>query len=440
MKSDKNTDQLDKLIESLQNHEEPYTEGAWERFVLSQKKKKRIIPLWFYPGLAAGLVAIFSFVFLFNSPDPKPTLNEIAISDEATPPIQENIVVPQIESETKNEQLAADLKGNTSAERAVGLQKQSKHEQSRMAIPDPNNLLDAVVIAQSSAADKGMENKLTNTEVLIELAELESRVSEALADHSLFSTDVQINKIALNENIKLELPFDNLDDEKEASGSDKWAFDVLLSSNVALAGDASRLNLGAGFVSDYKLNKRLSLTGGISLNQFSADNYNEGRSRRAASDAPQNHPNPEAPGAVFSSVVSTVTSQLLGIEMPIGIKMNISEGIYAQTGISPVGMIRERTESVFMVESFTPSWSNDPSGNPQFSMVRNAYSARTNNSYNTFEQVNFAAFYNLSFGYTSKIGNRNRLSFEPYLRLPLGSLNSRESSWSVSGLNLKFGF
>ncbi|MDB5009109.1 MAG: hypothetical protein JWP45_3502 [Mucilaginibacter sp.] len=200
-------------------------------------------------------------------------------------------------------------------------------------------------------------------------------------------------------------------------------------------GSSNQVNAGAGFSSDFVINKNLKLVTGVAIAQNTL-NYNSSVPT-AAAVAQDNFYPASVKAATYASSNSTgiaalpsfknYNANLVGLDIPLNLKyeFNPNKGnTYIIAGLS---------SGTFINEAYTYQY-NYPSFNTTAS--QQTVGQTTTKSFNSFY---FAKTLNVAFGLGYPIG-KNHVVVEPFLKYPLQGLGAQQIKFGAGGLNLKFNF
>ena len=196
-------------------------------------------------------------------------------------------------------------------------------------------------------------------------------------------------------------------------------------------GSESQVNLGLGVSSDVYISKKLKLTTGLALAKNSLS-YNSSSTLNAAQSsflATATTPAVylTADGFNPATSVKNYSAGLLGLEVPINLKYDLSSGkndLYIAAGFS---------SGTFINETYSYQYGFSAASFP-YSQQTQGTSASKN-----FDNFYFAKTLNLAFGAGLPFGKR-RFIAEPFLKYPIGGLGSQNIQFGAGGLNLKFKF
>ena len=125
--------------------------------------------------------------------------------------------------------------------------------------------------------------------------------------------------------------------------------------------------------------------------------------------------------------INKYDASLLGLDIPVNLKYTFIENkneLYLIAGVSSNLFIEESYSYSYLAnsdKSVSASTSDDTEGSAKF------------------KNFDFARTLNVSMGFGRAVG-KNRLSFEPFLKYPLGGQGARDLRFGAAGMNLKLNF
>lgn len=241
----------------------------------------------------------------------------------------------------------------------------------------------------------------------------------ALAEMSLFTPSTSLKASSI-------IPVENQPMMKQkANGTRGLSLSFYAGSFFNYAeGSESILNFGAGFSSDIRLGKNVKLSTGLNLANNKLD-FNQNIPGNA--DRSLQFASPLSAGNANPGVVSNYKAELLSLDVPINIKYipNPDKGdLYILAGLSSGTYLQERYGAKFQTFSNSSSLLNQ---------------AKTQNEQITkqLEHFDLAKTLNVSFGFSMKLAKEQRITFEPFLKYPLGGLGTENIKFGSSGVNIK---
>lgn len=196
-------------------------------------------------------------------------------------------------------------------------------------------------------------------------------------------------------------------------------------------GSKGGMNAGVGLSSEIGITKRLRLSTGVALarNTLKYDKMIPSQAADVFLATPSQSETLlastfQAKTSSLSYSINGYDASLLGLDFPVDVKYMLMENkreLYVVAGLS---------SNLFLDEAYTYNY--------EYNTNSNDYpNEKTTGSTNTFD---FARMLNLSIGFGYPVGKQNKLSFEPFVKYPLGGLGSQDIRFGSAGLNLKLSF
>lgn len=393
---------IEHIKTQLQNHEESYSAGAWERFNEEDSKKRGFVfwPLW----AAAALILVFGATFLlFNKSDrtnqianskPKPTVNKLPGS---TIPSSKNtpVVVPN-QSATTN---YAEQEKRTGAQSTSHLpQETSQKSNSFLSASHSDQLLSNSIYSPSISSDfdKIEITKNTKTEKTLSKRTFEDLLAEDSRKNAY-------NKVVSTQN------------------SSKWEQDVYVAPAM---GNDNKVNMNYGFSLSYAIDKKLSISSGVSYAALSSTE---------SLDA-------SAPQTLSGRNLEAISAKVRGINIPLELKYKISDNLYTGIGVSALAVINNAQQNTYIVnevQSMATVTSNGAMEQKNFIVQQKTNEPQQETA---IDPNKYIGFYNFSLGYKQKISKKNNVAIEPFLRVPMKTFSKENLNLTNGGLRLKIDF
>ncbi len=379
---------------SLQSHEEPYMEGAWEDF--NRKKKRLLLPYFWITGTAAILVIGLSLFLL-----PK---------ENSAPFVKSE----QVKRRNNQAEDKPELMFKKETDLHTGSHSIAQQKSFTTPVITPENM--DVFKIEKSVSTGYAEVKSDHT--IPDRRSRENKIAIQDTATSLIATVIPLKK---DTGTKPEVNFWDTGPNKDpAPGKEvkKWGFAVLLSS----AASNKKNNLTAGVQVGYELTDKLMISSGLSVAELDAT--------RKLNPAPGNQ----------ARQLRSVDTRLTGLEIPVEFKYTISKHLYSSIGITSFAVLNENrnnnyleekelTESVLLVSGQTVT---------KTTIIRQKLTEKIDNS--QFNNTAYVGFYLLSVGYQSKFLKKNTIAIEPFLKIPVARFTDNNMRLGNGGLRLKFGF
>ncbi|MCX2575017.1 hypothetical protein [Pedobacter sandarakinus] len=405
---------IEHITTQLQNHEEPYPQGAWERFSEKKDDKRRgfvLWPLW----TAAAILLIFSGIFFYNSDNQvpsvelvknvgkKPTNGEIPV--EGAKVIEKSAAVKmenRIERQA-NTKKPLDANYNTESPGTI----ETKMNATEGNLPD----------AFASVSSKfNLDNNITN----IDLAKpLSAKSIEPMLQHN----EQAKPRVRTFEDL---LAMDSKQNEQKGqlpkpSKNQKWEQDVYVAPAM---GNDNKVNMNYGFSLSYAIANKLSISSGVSYASLSATQSQ----------------NASAPQSLSGRNLESVDAKVRGVNIPLELKYNISDKLYTGVGVSALAVINNAQQNTYLaneVQTFS-----SPTTNGTADLKSYIVTAKTTETQpeSAIDPDKYIGFYNFSLGYKQKISKKNNIAIEPFLRLPMKTFSKDNLNLTNGGLRLKIEF
>jgi len=403
---------IEHITAQLQNHEEIYPNGAWERFSENENKKRGIAywPLW----AAASLILIFGGVFLtLNNTNPK---NEVAITKpKANNPIHGNTdvltspknITPPLNNDINNHTATvnnlADNHPNTTTENLNPVLEQ-QHGYTFIHAPEELNPINSNVL----------DNKLSG----INLSNLKSKELNIITEKKKTQTGTQTNfekLLAHDSYVNQQKP------TAKTNENSKWQPDVYVAPAM---GNDNKVTMNYGFSLSYAIANKLSISSGVSYASISTTE---------SLDA-------SAPQTLSGKNLSSVDAKVRGINIPLELKYNINDKLYTNIGVSALAVLNNSQQNSYIVnqvQSFSSPAVNGYADSKTIIVKEKTVEPQPEAN---IDPDRYIGFYNFSLGYKQKISKKNNIAIEPFLRLPMKTFSKENLNLTNGGLRLKIDF
>lgn len=401
---------IEQITAQLQNHEEAYSNGAWERFSEKEKKKRGIAfwPLW----AAAALIFIVAGVFF--------TLNNTA---------QKQMVVitkPKVKSDaadgghtdthlhSKNDLTHLNTNTNPSTNLITGRPIQT----SSIAKHSTEQRNNYSLLNASEALDPVNHNLLENKLSAINLSGLKSKPFEILTEKKTqpISTPTDFEKLLAHDSyVNQQKPAD------KSGGNSKWQPDVYVAPAM---GNDNKVTMNYGFSLSYAIANKLSISSGVSY----------------ASISTTESLNATAPQTLSGKNLASVDAKVRGINVPLELKYNISDKLYTNVGVSALAVLNNSQQNSYIVnqvQSFSAPAVNGYADSKTMIVQEKKVEPQPEAN---IDPDKYIGFYNFSLGYKQKISKKNNIAIEPFLRLPMKTFSKENLNLTNGGLRLKIDF
>lgn len=417
------------IKESLTAHEEAYLPGAWERFEKKEGKKKNGW-LWFGGLSSAAAMLLIGFILLYsgdinkknNGSQQQVKLNTSVVPQPASTAI-ENLKTKVSENKKIVEQrIHNNLPNDPIIVRA-------KQPVVINAVVDPVGQPFVPVVQKIAST--------TNAGVFSDKDKVkETMVASATVTKAVVSEkdSVKSNKpISFQEFLDAEVRSNSAvaASKPSAKKADKWEMGLMVAPSM---GNTKKLNMGYGFNMDYALSNKVSISSGIS--------YNEMAATKSAGSGNNNAPN--APSGMVAMVSDTkslksVDANLVGIDIPLGIKYHLSKKFYTNVGVSAFAVLNQKQNNNYLQGSVEYA-AADAINAPGFKAVFQQQTVSEAVPAGEIRGDKYLGFYNVSFGFKQPISGSKAFSVEPFMKLPMKEFTKENLYLIGTGVRLKFDF
>lgn len=419
------------IKKTMASYEEPYLPGAWEKFNESTAKdKKRLFGFYQVLNIAAMLL-VCAFVFLYVDKvveKPKTDVVKKKTAPVQTPDIQADVTPDDLEA-------GADL---PEIDRSIYTAKRKSTDELLDSAMQAGIVQQYAYRAVDSAAILQQTAMLTAPEQDIQLQNLSgARRMQFNAGLSLRSKPPVPTISAMPEQGDRPASFEKFLEKEQLLAStkvvpkentaqqDKWELGVMVAPSIA---SNNKFNLGYGVSMGYALSKKVSVVSGISYNDMNASN--------------QVPAAPAHTAAFFSGEsknLQSVEASVSGIDIPLGIKYNLSKKVYANVGVSAFAVLNERKNNTYIQERSMQTVSSDPGTAGELRIVVMNQKV-TEPAPDASLGDKYIGFYNLSFGVKQPLSKKNTLSLEPFVKLPMKETSADNLRLIGTGIKVKLDF
>lgn len=406
MSAEKHNKLIDHIRESLQEHEEPYSPGAWKAFQQHSKRKGRGFAWKAGLSIAASLALVLSVMF--------------ALKDFVDPAHEQTATEHQEEK-----------RNTVSTDRPNGEQK-AMNPASETSRSEDVIYAETIVKEPEPTGDSGTGDEVKAkvhppamprlsfsgvprlpTPALLASATIPGPpVSPAMAEHP--ETDV------------VPLPYQEFRQRRVVKVDQDKNFSLGLAYAPLLNGNDTRTDwsMGGGLYTEWKFARNLALSSGILIaqNQLEYDHRETAREMAGAEN------------------LAYIQVDLVSLEIPLSLRYYLTDHISVSAGISSAAFLRENYDYTYQYQreiqilNYTEHSGIEPVS--EQIMVTEA-ETQTEPSLNSMK---WAAFYTFSFGYQYDMADKHTLSLEPFIKLPSGHLTTRNIKYYTGGVQLRFSF
>ena len=404
------TDLIRHMAERLRNHTEPYKEGAWERFAARSAAPSRGRRLWVGWAAAAAVLLVVLSLLLFNKNQPEDYREASRMADNGLP-------VPDRTSRMQEPQHQLPLTADGTAIRSA------KPSVSGVSNSAPHRVL-AAVHAEKTAGT------------------VPQKAMAAKQNHAAADT-VQETPPLSPEQPAAGLPsfagttaHEPAIENTGTSGNPttpKWDIGLVVSPSLT----SEQLNIGGGFAVAYRVSDKFSLTSGISLNGLGVGQQPNDRQSLSRQSLSPNSPvvgldpaNTDKSPYSYREVTS-VTSTLLAVDVPLNLRYHVTKSFYTSVGVSFLGVLNERRTNHFVDHINQPT---------DYSNHLKAVHSAERSVDAPLKGKGYAGFINFAVGHNIPLSPKRAISVEPYFKLPVGRLAHEDMDLTNGGIRIITGF
>lgn len=397
---------IDGISALLKVHEEPYETGSWENFSRQKKGKRPAAITWI--SIAAAIALIFTALpFILKDKNIEPTIVNKQSAPEKSP-LKEGLpektkVIPPLEEVELLAKTARVFK-----KRDIELKEKNRGHQALNSVQPSTNDPIASYHNEVDDVNPAKPNTPEQTPVTTKLVR-ENNIMEFLQNET---------KLA---HVK----------EKKAS---KWNFGVELLPTVL----QSKVNLGAGITTEFKLSKHFSISSGIA---YVALDASKNPGSNSSSDLAPNSPAVGLVNYASNKRLVSTDANISGIDIPISLTYNLNKKLYTSIGVSYFNVLTETRNNRYITELEVSRTLKDPeTGIMESFQTRLAEVNAEASPESPLEGNSYLGFFNLSIGHKQEIFKQYNIVIEPFLKIPVGKLSNEDLQLSNGGVKLRFTF
>ena len=419
---------------SLAEQEEGYVEGSWERFNLKQRRKRLLLIRKISAGVAAAVVLALVVIVLFLTPAQKPLPitaqnsqttheNESVTVVSKTP--ENNTGVKPDESKT-NKKVSGEHSGIKSliAKSEYTEVKKSVHKSEIAGVTE--NIESKEKIKESERESVAQKLTIVKEQIDSSLAkEASKEAAKEPAKNQVLATTppktAEETQKQVPATISSRTAFALIENERHDR---KVRFGINVAPGMSSATDGSALNIGGGVNLDIALAKNLDISTGVQI---------EYRDIETAAGI----------GTGMSAVQQT-SYNMTNLDIPLNItwkfKNSRTESYYVSGGFSSLAYLGENYSTTSFSQDLQSSIVYGTSG--EENTVYKLVDVRTTTVERSepFSSFDVAGRLNLMVGYSKSISPKLNLHLEPYLKIPLSGMGSKNMRFTTSGITCKISF
>lgn len=415
-----NDDFFEGIRKALLHHEEPYQEGAWERFAnTSAPTPKKLIYSWIWPAAAAILIGIIVLGYFYFKPAIK---NETVKNNFSETPIKKSSYPKKsIDTIYNHEEHVATISSKNSLQRV----RVSKKEWAKLSIA-----LQQPVIPINNQPIVGRPLSIAPEKPSIQEDKKPFWENRIITEKAITDQPRQNNNIDRSVVINYSVP-----DIKPKAPIKKWQSSVYVSP---IMGDLG-INMGYGYSIGYAINDKVRISSGISHAIISASRSEKNNTTMVM--ATNSSLAAKSFATAPSQQLESVESSLSGIDVPVELTYNFNKKIYAAGGVSGLFVLKDK-KSMTTVTSQTDRVTVTSSNGKVVEDKNITFNSVSNASSNDFikDQTTFLGYYNMSVGFKQKISSKNSIAVEPFIKVPMKNVTNQNLNYLGAGIKFKVDF
>ncbi|WP_133248556.1 hypothetical protein [Pedobacter yonginense] len=420
------------IVTQLHGHEESYSEGAWERFSLPERKKRRVIaywPLW----SAAALILITAAIFFGR--DNNALRTDLVVKHPSSKKQQVDL--------QKNTNLQQQKKSNQNTDNQIvepillseQIVKKPKGAEDQMAYAVSNNGTD--IFAKQVVAPPN-SNEVTTSNSHVNLLENHSAGNTLIASNTERAFNIIVEKrktlpkTTFEELLAKDSQVSALSPANKNTKDSKWSPGVYVAPAM---GNDNKVNMNYGFSLAYKVAGKLSISSGIAYTALSSTS-NPSSSSSAVMDSQAS----TSSLSRDSKNLESVDAQLRGINIPLELKYSFSDKFYTGIGVSALAILNNRQENNYIINQAQNTTVLNTMGYAEQKMLLVTQRVSEPQAESVIAPEKYLGFYNFSLGYKQKISPKKNIAIEPFLRLPMRTFSKENLNLTNGGLRIKVDF
>ncbi len=423
---EENNELIRKIAQTLRGHTEPYREGAWEGFSAKYGTPKRRLWAWPYWSAAAALLLTVGIYQLNRGPAEQVPDRPVATTQPTSVPGPSERVAEH--GPLAQEPATGDRRPAT-PESTVGERRPTIRANVDQRREQPQLARVAEVTTQNV-----IDNQATTTVSVAEMPVLAEQGEQAVA----VAAEAEMTEPLA--------PIGELTQEAYAAvgkvevSVKKWDLGLAVSPSMT----SERVNMGGGIAVAYRLSNRFSLGSGVSVGQLGIGLSAEPGQSLASVERQYDAPRTDAHGFMTEpsqyKEVTSISSNVLALDIPIDLRYHITEGFYTSVGISFLTILNEQRTNHFVDRINRPTFEQSNSTNKDLAMSVQAVYSSERAASEPLEGRGYTGFVNFSIGRKVPLSRKLSISVEPYFKLPVGSLSREEMDFTNGGIRIVTGF
>ncbi|MDO9680575.1 MAG: outer membrane beta-barrel protein [Bacteroidales bacterium] len=398
---------------SLSEQEEGYIEGSWERFSLKQRRKRFLLLRNISTGVAAAVVLAL-VVFGVQNDQTSQKIEEVS----------EIVTTPDTGTEINPSENSDNIKRGVEAGKSQNQIKIVKKAPSE-AISGKRLIAKSEITETKEEIVKESERetevkKLTALKEQIDSAEIQEPAKRQMPATTP-PKPTEESKYQVPTTMSSRTAFALIENERHER---KVRFGINVAPGMSSATDGSALNIGGGVNLDIAIAKNLDISTGVQV---------EYRDIETATG-----------NGTGVSAIQQSSYNMTNLDIPLNItwkfKNNRTESYYISGGFSSLAYLGENYSTTSYNQMLQSSIVYGTSG--EENTVYKLVDVRTTTVERTepFSSFDVAGRINLMVGYSKSISPKLNLHIEPYLKIPLTGMGSKDMRFTTSGITCKISF
>nr|WP_068891106.1 outer membrane beta-barrel protein [Pedobacter panaciterrae] len=215
--------------------------------------------------------------------------------------------------------------------------------------------------------------------------------------------------------------YQETENREYARKKDSWTVGMGMATDFS---NSKKLGLAFEAVVGYALNSKITIMLGAGYRETSALKDNNG----------------QISGASNEKQLESASVRIKGIEIPLGLRYNVNQRLYARVGVSAFATIKQSGELTYLSSvSYTQSVV-DPNGEVYDKIFTSEERSVINLEDQPQNKEKYKGFVNISFGYKYPILKNKTITLEPFVRFPMQRSKIEDVKLSTAGIRLGIDF
>lgn len=419
---------IDLIKDSLDNHEENYVLGSWERFNRRRKRRRRRIFWLAGTGIAACLlIGWFGFRAIQSGPSSLiNNINEQKISNLEIFSTEKNKTGPSLNE--KNPVIKAPVKNaplSGSSKTGKGTADSKQRENNRLNILNRPDNTSPVTAGRNTPEHAFSPSEFLKEDLSAYINPYDTNRSRRLirpvkSFTGNIDADVRDKDLTGRNSENIVIAENDLPDKRQF---DKLRIGFNLSPGMTSANSLSAFSFSGGINAEYAISGKFLISASLQVER-----------QKVTSESTENPAwlPPEE-----------IRADLIDIDLPVNIKWKFfkkkSDSYYLAGGISSVVYLMERYNNTSYTQKMVPTMEMGAEGPSVQYKLENVKTTeiKTEAPFSTFD---FAGRVNIIFGVERLISTGLFLHLEPYVKIPVSGLASQNLKFTTSGLACRISF